>query len=199
MDKRTETAFVLDGEGNHTSKHVFVWPGHGSYRPANDSWIYVDEKTEEPERIYSYAGGTVLLPWRLDNGKWVPDAALSIVSDGMACDPKVIEGNPKETIRLIGHYGNAILVIGWPDSGDFTIYIFDSSGRMLTTGIHSWSLGNDPLYPFCQSISKPVLKDAPKGVELTITKNNKTTTSITLGLPTTKKPSEKLPLLVFSI
>lgn len=199
MDKRTETAFVLDNNGNHTNKHVFVWPGHGIYRPANDSWVFVDDKVEEPERLYSYAGGTVLLPWKLENGKWIPDLALSIVSDGMAVDPKIIEGEPKESIRLIGHYGNAILVIGWPDSGDFTIYIFDRFGRFLTTGIHSWSLGNEPAFPFCTGISNPVLKDSPKSIELTIAKSNKTSTSVTIGLPTTKKPFEKLPLLVFSI
>lgn len=199
MDKRTETAFVLDTNGNHANKHVFVWPGHGVYKPANDSWVFVEDRVEEPERIYSYAGGTVLLPWKLENGKWTPDAALSIVSDGVCMDPKIIEGEPKESIRLIGHYGNAILVIGWPDCGEYTIYIFDRLGRFLTTGIHGWSLGSEPAYPFCTGISKPILKDSPKGIELTITKSNKTSTSITIGLPTTKKPSEKLPLLVFSI
>ena len=199
MDKRTETAFVLDGQGNHTGKHVFVWPGHGAYLPTNDSWVHQSDKIDEPARIYSYAGGTVLLPWKYEDGKWVPDQALSIVSGGVAADPKVIEGDPKETIRLIGHYGSAILVIGWPDCGDFTIYIFDLHGRQLTTGIHSWSLGAEPCYPFCTSISNPTLKDSPKSVELTITKHNKTKTSITLGLPSTDNPSESLPLLVFSL
>jgi hypothetical protein len=199
MDKRTETAFVLDSQGRHVGKHVFVWPGYGAYAPANDSWVASKETIEEPARIYSYAGGTVILPWKLEDGKWVPDAAVSIISGGSAADPKVIEGNPKETIRLIGHHGNAILVIGWPDCGEYTIYIFDLHGRQLTTGIHPWSLGSDPCFPFCTEISRPVLKEFPKGIELVISKHNKTKTSITMGLPNTKNSSENLPLLVFSI
>lgn len=199
MEKRTETAFKIDSEGNQVEKHVFGWPGHGLYIPQNDSWVFASPQIEDPLRIYSYAGGTVLLPWKFDGDKWVPDAALSIISGGVVADPKVIDGNPKETIRVIGHHGNAILVIGWPDSGDFTIYIFDWLGRLLTTGIHAWSLGSDPPYPFCTNISRPVFKDFPKGVELVITKGNKIKTSITVALPSTKNTSENIPLLVFSI
>lgn len=198
MDKRTETAFVLDNEGNFIQKHVLLWPGKGVYLPFEDSWKFSMPDVELPSRLYSYAGGTVVLPWELEDDKWVTSKALHIDRDGIEVPQEMIEGTPKERIRVIGHFGNAILVISWPNSGSHTMYIFDSHKRLLTTALSDWSLGDEPVTPFCKGIAGPFVKFNPDSVELTIIKNNKLKTNISFALPTGFEEDEKLPIFALT-
>ncbi|MEZ4812997.1 MAG: hypothetical protein R2883_05875 [Caldisericia bacterium] len=80
MFKRTETAFIFDENGKQVEKHVFIYPGMGAYIPAEDSWVRKDGEIDFPTRLYSYAGGSVLLPWIYKDGTWKTDIGFSIVS-----------------------------------------------------------------------------------------------------------------------
>ena len=200
MDKRTETAFVFDGEGNQLQKHVLVWPGRGIYDRFESGWTSrKDGEPQMPSRLYSYAGGTVLLPWEFVDGKWVTGKAIQIDKGGVPADPEMIEGNPKESIRAFGHCGNVILVITWPDFGERTIYIFDQYKRQLSTALYQWSLGSEPPPQFCKGVTGPFLKDFPEGYELVVLKNNKLKTCITVGLAQTMDEDEKIPLLALTL
>jgi len=198
MDKRTETAFVFDGTGKQTQKHVLLWPGAGVYFPAEDSWVKTDNQSPMPSRLYSYAGGAMILPWDFDGEKWATTMTFNIDKGGVLADPEMIEGHPKESIRVFGHCGNAILVISWPDTSLKTIYIFDHNSRQLTTALYPWSLGYEPPIPFVRHIDGPMLKISPRGIELVINKGNKLKTSINIGLPTTMDQEEELPLLALT-
>lgn len=192
MIKRSETGFVFDENGSHVEKHVFVYPGRGIYTPAEDSWIRKDGEVIEPSRLYSYAGGSMLLPWILKNGSWKSGMGIPINTGGIVSGKKMISGKPKESIRLIQHAGNLVLVITWPIEGQHTVYIFDSKGRQLTTSLHPWSLGAYPPHNFCREIEGPVWNSSGN-IELVIVKLNKLNTSITIGIP--DSPDEK-PLLM---
>ncbi len=199
MDKRTETAFVFDAQGNQLQKHVLVWPGTGIYEPFEGSWVKKAGDPPLPNRLYSYAGGTVLLPWEYVDGKWVTGRALNIDRGGVPVDPELIEGTPKESIRVFGHFGNIILSITWPDLGQNTIYIFDQFGRQLTTALYPWSLGSEPPAPFCMGIVGPQKNAFPAGYELIILKGNKLKTSITIGQAQTQEENENIPVLAMTI
>lgn len=199
MDKRTETAFVFDSHGNQLQKHVLLWPGMGIYEPFEDSWIKKTGEPHLPTRLYSYAGGTVLLPWELVDGKWVTGRALNIDRGGVPVDPELIEGNPKESIRVFGHFGNIILVITWPDLGQNTIYVFDNLGRQLTTALYPWSLGFEPPAPFCMGMVGPHRTLHPEGYELVILKGNKLKTAINIGQAQTLDENENIPVLAMTI
>jgi hypothetical protein len=192
MIKRSETGYVFNEEGKRVEKHVFVYPGRGIYEPAEDSWIRKEGEMAEPSRLYSYAGGSMLLPWILKNGSWKSGMGIQINAGGIVSDKQMISGKPKESIRLIQHEGNLILVITWPIEGLHTFYIFDSTGRQLTTSLHPWSLGAYPPHNFCREIEGPIWNTSGN-IELLIMKQNKLNTSVTIGMP--DSPEEK-PLLM---
>jgi hypothetical protein len=182
MLKRTETGFTFDEKGTHLQKHIFIYPGRGVYVPSEDSWVRNDDELLLPARLYSYAGGSILLPWICKDDNWKVDIGISITSGGVVADPSLIAGEPKEKIRLINHVGNSILVITWPENNQNTFYIFDSQKRQLTTSLHPWSLGAFPPQPFCREIEGPVLNSSGN-IELAIVKGNKITTSISIAIP----------------
>jgi len=106
MLKRTETGFTFDEKGTHLQKHIFIYPGRGVYVPSEDSWVRNDDELLLPARLYSYAGGSILLPWICKDDNWKVDIGISITSGGVVADPSLIAGEPKEKIRLINHIGN---------------------------------------------------------------------------------------------